>query len=134
MKRGWYRAALVLALMLTPAACSDEGPRGPGTWEGLVRSSTAPAGAVILEIRGTGIRDVEGVEPARAFTHRTSEVGSDTDMWRVVLVTSTPGAMAFRVAVDDLGDDAPRAVVVAAVDGEDQPLTGISSFSVEMGR
>lgn len=136
---GWTRAGLgagLLWLALGMVACSDGGPSGPGAWTGLVRSSTAPAGAVILELDGVGITEVDGVGPTHAFAHRTAGPdpvdGSET--WRVVLVTAAPGSMSFRVPVEDLGAGAPRAVVISAVDGEDEPLTSIASFSVEMSR
>lgn len=135
-RAGWSRvvATLVLGVGLGAGACSDAGPSGPGSWNGMVRSSTAPAGAVILELQGTGIRSIEGRGPTEGFARRIASSASGSETWRVVLVTSTPGPMGFEVVVEDIGGDAPRAVVLSAVDGGDEPLTGLSSFSVEMTR
>ena len=132
----WARSALALvaALLLGTGACSDDGPEGPGAWAGLVRTSTAPPGAVILTLQGPGIRGVEGEGAVEAFAHRVGSADSGSETWRVVLVSPTPGTLGFRVSVDDIGADAPRAVVVSAVDGEDQPLTSVSSFSVQLSR
>lgn len=134
---GWTLGVLALALTLVSAACRDEGPSGPGSWNGLVRTSTTPPGAVILQIDGVGIQGVEGVDPAQAFARRTAGGGASgqgSETWQVVLVTPAPGSIGFRVDVDELARGAPRAVVTSAADGEDQPLTEIASFSVTMSR
>lgn len=121
-----------LSVTLGVAACGDDGPSGPGDWEGLVRSSAVSAGAVIMEVSGTGIEDVVGSGSVQAFGERTSGPGAETEVWRVVLVAEEAGPMAFRIQVEDLADGAPRAVVLAAVDGENVPLSAIASFSVDL--
>ncbi|HZD05478.1 MAG TPA: hypothetical protein VE173_11180 [Longimicrobiales bacterium] len=98
-----------------------------------MRSSTEPAGAVIVELRGSGIESVEGLGATSAFAALVG-TGSGSETWRVVLVTPTPGEMDFEVAVEDLGEGEPRGVVMSAVDGQNLPLGGLASFSVEVSR
>lgn len=125
---------MVLTLgVLAAGACGDD-PAGPGTWTGTVRSSTAPAGAVVLQVRGEGIRSIEAFGGVEAVAHRTVGTEDGSATWRVVLLTGSPGSMAFRVRVTDLDRGAPRAVVLSAVDGANEPIPSLASFSVEMER
>lgn len=136
MRRSVRRRLLAVtsfSLLVVAGSCGDSGPRGPGTWTARVRSSTAPAGAVIVELQGSGIESVEGLGATSAYAAMTGR-GTGSETWRVVLVTPSPGEMDFEVAVEDLGEGAPRAVVVSAVDGDNLPLGGLASFSVEMSR
>lgn len=132
--RGVIRAVAGVALAVMLAACGDSGgPEGPGSFEGTVRSSTAEVGAVVLELTGPGIQGIEGIAGTRAF-ESASAAGAATDAHRVVLVSDTPGSMGFRVRVDDLAAGAPRAILVSAVDGENQRITELVSFSVTLER
>ena len=79
-----------------------------------------------------GIRSVVGVGNSEAFFAKTGGTTDGNETFRVVLVNETPGELNFRVDVSDLGDVVPRAVVVAAVDGQNQPITTLPSFSVEL--
>lgn len=126
------RAWLLLVLLSVPlAACQDDGPQGPGSWNVRVRSSGLPPGAATVELSGVFIESVEGVGPSSAFGSTLQGQVGPPAAWGVVVVSTTVGEMNFLVRVTDLAEGPPRAVVTSAVDAQNQPV-GVGTFSVDL--
>ena len=123
----------VLLAALCTGACGDD-PAGPGTYQARVRASTVVPGAVIVEVTGTGIVDMNGAGGTDAFWARTGGTEGGSETFRVVLVKEPAGELNFSVAVSDLDDPAPRAVVVSAVHANNVPVGDLNGFSVELIR
>ncbi|HEX9885858.1 MAG TPA: hypothetical protein VGA70_05195 [Longimicrobiales bacterium] len=133
MKRAGWVLAFLGALAL--GACGDDRPEGPGSFTGEVRSSLPSVGAVIVEITGTGIEAVEGAGSTLAFgdgAAQGAEGGVQTR--RYILVNEASGTLAFTVRVAELAEGHPAVVVLAAVDADNQPITSLVSFSVDLSR
>lgn len=121
--------AVVVALgMIALTACGGDGPDGPGVLVGTVTSPTA-AGAVVLELTGSGIQGIDGDGTTRAFERST---GSET--YRVILTNVTAGTLSFEVEVADIGDAPPTTVVLSGVDGANQPLAELGEVVVRYDR
>jgi hypothetical protein len=128
------RVGLLVALVSLPlAACRDDGPQGPGSWNVRVRSSGPPPGAAMVELSGVFMESVDGVGSSSAFGAPLEGRLGPPATWGVVVVSAGAGEMTFTVRVTDLAEGPPRAVVTAAVDAQDQPVD-ISSFSVDLSR
>jgi hypothetical protein len=128
MRRGNRRANLVAALAagLLLAAC-DSGPKGPGQLTGRMQSGPIPVGAIVLEFSGSGITGFSGSGSTRVFfSERASGV------FRVVLVTPTPGEIAFQISVDDLEAPLPAVTVVEAVGGDNGAIANLTGIAVEV--
>ena len=117
--------ALVLAL--AESACE---PSGPGTLTATVHVP-APTGAVVIEFAGPAITAFEGVGGARTFADPVT--AADT-LQRVVVVSPTGTTLQFRVSVEDVRADAPRGVVVDAVDLANRKVTALAGYSVRVSR
>lgn len=122
------RLFTVMAAVLALGAC-DWGPRGPGELRGIVTSAANPVGAIVLEIRGPGVQGFTDAGQTRVFYAET-----ETDVYRVVLVTSGPDRIRFRVAMDEVRAPALTVAIVEAVDGNNGPITDLGGIAVEFNR
>ena len=111
--RRWIRPALLTGWIAVASlvACDDDPRRGSGTLVARIHAPTVELGSATLEIRGSGIRGVEGAGDARVFARAQTD-GS----WRVVVVDPGGGELLFRIRVDDVADPLPSAVVTSAAD------------------
>ena len=116
----------VLATGLLFSAC-DSGPKGPGDLTGRLRSGPIPVGAIVLEFTGNGITGFSGSGATQVFS---AERGAG--VFRVVLVTPTPGEMAFRVSVEDLEAPFPTVTAVEAVGGDNGAIANLTGITVEV--
>ena len=121
--------ALLLGLGLLLAGC-DSGPSGPGELTGTVQASSQTLGGVILEVTGKGIDSFSGSGGTRVLWAATSQ----PEVYRVVAINQTPGSIQFRVSVQDLGADKPRALIVNLVDGNNAALSLTNDYSVSFTR
>lgn len=122
------RLAGVMAVVLALGAC-DWGPRGPGQLRGIVTSGVDPVGGIVLEITGPGVQGFSEAGPTRLFFAEPQ-----TDRWRVVLVGTDPDRIRFRVDMDDVRSPALTAVVVEAVDADNEPIGDLRGIIVELRR
>lgn len=124
------RRGIVLPLLVALAACGDQGPDGPGSLVGSVRTSGAPLGAVVMDVSGSGVEKVTGSGSTRVFT-----VGSlSTTTLRVIAVVPSPGSIDFTVHVSDLQAGTPNIVVVDAAGSDNQPITHLASIRATLSR
>lgn len=122
------RAGLgALALALAAAACE---PSGPGTLTATVQMPV-PTGAVTIELAGPKVTAFEGLGGSRTFAAPLS--AADT-IQRVVVVSPTGATLQFRISVEDVGADPPRAVVVDAVDPANRTISALTAYSVRIAR
>ena len=124
----WVRLITVMGAALALAAC-DWGPRGPGQLSGIVTTGEIPVGAMILEVRGVGVQGFADSSPTRVFFAET-----ETDVYRLVLVTSAPGGIGFRVSVDDVRAPAFTVTTVEAVDENNAPIADLGGIRVSISR
>jgi len=124
----WVRLVTVMVIALTFSAC-DWGPRGPGQLRGLVTTGDIRVGAIVLEISGPGIQGFTEAGQTRVFFAETQ-----TDVYRVVLVTADPDRIRFRVTMDDVRSPALTASTIEAVDDNNAPITDVSRIRVELSR
>ena len=118
------RRALLALVVVAAAACE---PSGPGPLAGVVEGPL-PLGAVVLEIRGTGITGFEGAGDTRTFADpRASNQ-------RVVVVGSAAGELRFRVHVEDVSGLLPTATALSAVDANNRPIESLARISVQISR
>ena len=117
----------LLAGVLALGGCGD-GPRGPGPVSATVEGS-APLGAAVLEVTGDGITGFQGSGSTRTFD---ASVGPG--VYRVVVVGTNPGALPFRILVEDRAGALPSAALVSAVDGSNVPFSTVSGLSVRVVR
>lgn len=111
--RGVAVALLAAAGLLAAAAC-DSGPSGPGT---LTAFASGPdIGGAVLQVEGSGIRGFDARGSTRLYS---GAVAGQAGTHRVIVVTPTPGEMAFDIEVDDLGLADPVVTVVSAANGDD---------------
>lgn len=122
------RALAWLLLLVLVAGCSDD-PSGPGTIQGRVESPGA-IGAVWLEVQGEG---VEGFRPGVGSRVFGARAGSSPDAWRVVVVGEEPGGLRFEIEVEDVAV-LPSAVVLSAVDGQNQVLEILAEVDIRLTR
>ena len=125
---GRARAVLgALALGAAVAACE---PRGPGSLNATVEAP-GPTGAVVIELAGQRMTSFEGVGGTRTFATQ----GSPADTLRRVVVVSPAGVeLRFRIAVEDIGADPPRAAVVDAVDPSNLKVPTLTGYRVKISR
>lgn len=116
--------ALILALLL--GAC-DSGVQGPGVLmaRAVVETATATAsgadlGAVVLEIRGSGIQGFAGRGGTRLYSAPLSD---RPGTHRVILVDAEGGEIGFDIMVDDVGMDDPTITVVEAADTDNATMS-----------
>jgi hypothetical protein len=128
-RRGGFPAVLLAATLFAITAC-DSGPSGPGAFTGTMDQTTTAVGAVVLEVTGPGIQGFSPAGSTRLFHRRIGE----EERFRVVLVNTAPGALAFRVDVRDVSAGAPQAVVIEAADEENRILTNPGSLVVRFAR
>lgn len=114
----------VASLFALLVAC-DNGPSGPGSLNASVESPTLTAAALVLDVRGVGIRGFSATPPLQIFWGEGADPGSFT----VVLVN--PGDVAplvFRVEVDDLAADPPSGTIKEATALTNLPILDPSSL------
>ncbi len=88
------RLVTVVGVALALSAC-DWGPRGHGQLSGIVTSGAIPVGAIVLEVSGQGVQGFSDSGQTRVFFAEP-----ETDMYRVVLVTSDPDSpLSLRLEV-----------------------------------
>ncbi len=126
MKRTWGTVVLLSALLL-PACGGDDGPTGPGTLTGLVKSGPIPVGAIVLQVSGQGIDGFSALGGDRLF-HSQVQPG----VHRVVLVGSTPGDFTFTVSVQDVGAPVPAITVVEAVGGDNEAIVDLTGIEAKI--
>jgi hypothetical protein len=117
---------VLLGLLGLAAACDRSD--GPGYLAGALEGPV-PLGAAVVDVRGVGILGFEPSGSTRVFSAVTP-----AGVHRVVLVGETPGALRFRVKVEDPSATPPAAVLVSAADGENQPITSVVAFTVRITR
>jgi hypothetical protein len=122
------RASLMFAMAagLLLAAC-DSGPTGPGQLTGRVQSGPIPVGGIVLEFSGSGITGFSGTGSTQVFFAERAP-----DVFRVVMVTPTPGEIAFQVSVDDLEAPFPSVTAVEAVGGDNGAIANLTGIAVEV--
>jgi hypothetical protein len=125
---GRRTAAAALVAMASLYTACDSGPKGPGFLSATVEGPI-PLGAAIVEVQGEGVIGFEGAGGTHLFS-APAQPGSH----RVVLVGETPGALGFRVQVQELRDAAPSATVVSAAGGDNIPLATVQAFQVRIVR
>lgn len=130
-RRGTIGGVLAMALTMLLAACDDD-PSGPGTLT-LTVEGPAPLGAVVIELRGSGLRSAEPL--TSGWTH-LELIGSDggTEVHRLVLIQQASGTLSAQLEVDDVGAPPPTATVVLASDGSDLPLSSLDGLQVRVRR
>lgn len=124
MRRSLF-IALVAFLVLAAAACE---PSGPGSLTASVEGPVA-AGAVVVELQGSGITGIEGAGGTRAFS-----AAAQNGRHRIVVVGPEAGRLRFRVQVRDLASEPPTGRVVEAVDGQNRPIPSLTAFTVRVAR
>ena len=115
-------------MVMTLSSC-DWGLQGPGLLSGVLRAGPIPLGAVVLEIRGSGIEGFSGAGQTRVF-HAEPE----PDVHRVALINSAPGQFDFSVVVQDVSAPLPTVIPLQAVDGENEPMANLATISVNIFR
>jgi len=122
------KRVIFMAAMLALGAC-DWGPRGRGQLRGIVTAGVTPVGAIVLEIRGPGIQGFTEAGQNRVFFAEPQ-----TDVYRVVLITTDPDRIRFRVDVDDVRGPALTVSTVEAVDANNVAITDLSGIEIELVR
>jgi hypothetical protein len=122
---------LVAPLLLALGACDGGGGTEPppptgGDFNAVLQGPTNAESAVLLELTGTGIEDVQSMT-ATVFSNPVS--GGR----RVVLVRGTPGTMEFRVRVA-AGNQPPTARVLELAGADDQLRTPLTGYQVTFTR
>lgn len=120
------RVAALAALVLA-AACE---PRGPGALIATIRAPV-PIGAVVVELAGARVMAFEGLGSARTFA---AEGAPGDTVQRVIVVSPTAGTLRFRLEVEDIAAEPPRAAVVDAVDPANRPIAALDGFAVRISR
>jgi hypothetical protein len=115
------------AVALGLAACE---PSGPGELVATVHAPV-PTGAVVVELVGARMTGFDGVGDSRAFG--ADGVAADT-VRRVVVISPSAGDLRFRVLVEDVGAEPPRAAVIEAVDPANRAITALTGYSVRIAR
>ena len=119
-------AAVALALGLLVGAC-DSGPKGPGQLTGRVTSGPIPVGGIVLEFTGVGITGFSGSGDTQAFFAE-----GDPGVFRVVMVTPTPGVLTFQISVRDVEGPFPSVTAVEAVGGDNGGIGNLTGITVEV--
>lgn len=116
---------VLFGAIATLMACEEEFS-GPGAYIASVAVPTGgSAGAVVLQIEGRGIESFGDLGTTRVFAGETDASGR---LRRLVLI-GTGDRLAFEIRVDDMSRRAPRALVVSAVDTDNEAL-GVAGFGV----
>lgn len=123
------RRVLALAVLtsgLLMSAC-DSGPKGPGQLTGRLRSGPIPVGAIVLEFTGVGVTGFSGSGETRLFFAESAP-----GVFRVVMVTPTPGDMSFRISVQDVEAPLPTVTAVQAVGADNGAIANLTGITVEV--
>jgi hypothetical protein len=118
---------LCIGAIAVLSACGGDstGPQGPGTLRATLASPNGAEGAAVFELSGSGFG---AVTPLTANTFVASGVPT-----RVTVVLTTPGTIAFEVAVDEL--TRPPTIAIEEVSGPDNALrTPLSRYKVSWAR
>jgi hypothetical protein len=117
---------VLLGALALLSACDRSS--GPGYVAGSLEGPTA-LGAAVVDVRGTGIMGFEAAGSTRVFSAVTPE-----GVHRLVLVGEAPGALTFRIKVEDPQAAPPAAVVVSAADAANLPIGSVHAFVVRITR
>lgn len=117
----------VLAALLAVGACE---PSGPGSLTATVKAPV-PTGAVVVELAGPRMTGFEGVGGTRTF--EATATAADT-VRRVIVVSPSGGTIQFRIDVEDIRAETPRAAVVDAVDPSNAKVPTLTGYSVRVAR
>lgn len=127
LRRHRSLGAVALLAGLLAAGC-DSGPEGPGFLTARIEGPT-PLGAAVVEVTGAGVTGFEGAQSTHVIPRETG-VG----VHRVVLIGETPGELVFQVGVQDVRAAPPVATVLSAADAQNQPLSSLQAFQVQIAR
>lgn len=123
-----FRTGCVAVVLAAGVAC-ESGPSGPGTLGATVESATLTAAAIVLEVRGVGIRGFTSNSPLQLYWAPGSAAGS----FKVVLMN--PGeaiSLTFHIQVDDLGAAAPTGEVIEATSVTNLPIRNTSDLTLRI--
>lgn len=125
---GLIRTGCVATALVAGVAC-ESSPSGPGTLGVTIESTTLTAAAVVLEVRGVGIRGFTSTNPTQLFWAPATAPGS----FKVVLVNPGPAIpLTFNIQVDDLGAAAPTGDVIEATSVTNLPIRNTSDFTLRV--
>ena len=119
------RSAASALLLAGLVACGDSGPEGPGSFTATVDVQGPAAGAVVVDVTGSGIQGFEGTGDTQVFS---TVLNQQTGAHRLIAVSAS-GALGFRVRVDQVELGAPAVVVVDAAE-LDNRVRGPAGVSV----
>ncbi len=123
----WVRHTLVgVALAVGLGACGDD--VRPGFLLVTFESPSVEVGAVVVELAGAGLGAVQGVGGAVAVAHDQPDASL-----RVLTSSTGPVAPRFRIAVDNVNMDLPRATLLQAVDLQNRPVVGTAGVQIRIG-
>lgn len=119
------RLAFALLILLTPLGC-DDGAGGPGQLTGAVVTPGPVLGGAVVEVVGKGITGFSGLGATRALWAPTATV----DTYRVVLLSSSAGALQFQVSVEDVKGKRPQGSLVSLTTVENLPVPATADYEV----
>jgi len=122
------RFAAIVALCSILACSAEPALPGPGTvLATLVGPAQEGEGGAVIELFGSGIQSIEGVQPTQAFS-RLNESGA-----RVVLINQEGALLMFLIALADTLQ-IPDVVIVEVAGPADALRTDLSQYKVEFTR
>ena len=122
------RFAAIVALCFVLACSAEPALPGPGTvLATLVGPAEEGEGGAVIELFGSGIQSIEGVQPTQAFS-RLNESGA-----RVVLINQEGDLLMFLIALADTLQT-PDVAIVEVAGPADALRTDLSQYKVEFTR
>ena len=122
------RCAAIVALCSILACSAEPALPGPGTvLATLVGPAEEGEGGAVIELFGSGIQSIEGVQPTQAFS-RLNESGA-----RVVLINQEGDLLMFLIALADTLQT-PDVAIVEVAGPADALRTDLSQYKVEFTR
>ena len=122
------RFAAIVALCSVLACGAEPALPGPGTvLATLVGPAEEGEGGAVIELFGSGIQSIEGVQPTQAFS-RLNESGA-----RVVLINQEGELLMFLIALADTLQ-IPDVAIVEVAGPADALRTDVRQYKVEFTR